>query len=373
MASNFDVAELALKGTCPSNEILYDDKGMPSIMVKIPKFTWADVDVGDSTDPFPAFVVRGTEIDAIYISKFQNIAQNSRLYSLGGQDPKTQINLATAQTYATNKGEGWHEITRLEWMAIALWCKKNGFLPYGNNNYGKDSRETVYKAIPTYISSSDEAAGYKTDRVATGTGPLTWSHNGEPDGIWDLNGNVWEWNTGMRMVYGEIQVMTSDGETFDNACADPDCVDSSSSSLWRAIDGTTGELIEPDGSGTTDNSLKLDYVNSVATWTAGELTNQSDTSRSTSFEKVAVDDTVSDEAILILQALGLYKVDTTSGAYESDVIYFNNGNAERSFYSGGRWNNSADAGVFALSGNYARSISFTRIGVRSAYCELPTV
>nr|DAP84740.1 MAG TPA: hypothetical protein [Caudoviricetes sp.] len=32
--SNFDVANLALKAVCPSNEMLYDDKGMPSIMVK---------------------------------------------------------------------------------------------------------------------------------------------------------------------------------------------------------------------------------------------------------------------------------------------------------------------------------------------------
>ena len=31
---NFDLANLALGAVCPGNEILYDDKGMPSIMVR---------------------------------------------------------------------------------------------------------------------------------------------------------------------------------------------------------------------------------------------------------------------------------------------------------------------------------------------------
>ena len=54
--SNFDLANLALKAVCPSNEMLYDDKGMPSIMVKIPKCTWADLGIGTSTETFPAFI-----------------------------------------------------------------------------------------------------------------------------------------------------------------------------------------------------------------------------------------------------------------------------------------------------------------------------
>ena len=79
-------------------------------------------------------------------------------------------------------------MTAHEWAAIALWCHKNGCEPKGNNNYGKDASESGYIAIPTYKDS-----GGKTCRVATGTGPVTWSHNGKMDGIFDMNGNVWEW------------------------------------------------------------------------------------------------------------------------------------------------------------------------------------
>ena len=44
----------------------------------------------------------------------------------------------------------------------------------------------------------------------------------------------------------------------------------------------------------------------------------------------------------------------------------------RSFYCGGNWNNSSNAGVFCLSGYYARSLSDTSIGFRSAFVKLPT-
>ena len=41
--ANFDLAAMALKAVCPTNDILYDDKGLPSVMVKIPKFKISQV------------------------------------------------------------------------------------------------------------------------------------------------------------------------------------------------------------------------------------------------------------------------------------------------------------------------------------------
>lgn len=51
-------------------------------------------------------------------------------------------------TQTNAKGAGWHEISNAEWAAVALWCHKHGCEPKGNNNYGKDSSETYYEAIP---------------------------------------------------------------------------------------------------------------------------------------------------------------------------------------------------------------------------------
>lgn len=361
MSANFDLTNLALQAVCPGNEILYDDKGMPSIMVKIPKMTYAQLGLGESTLVHPAFIVNGQEVDAIYISKYQNIVQNGRAYSLPGQDPKTSVNFDTARGYCEAKGEGWHLMSRAEWALIALWCKQNGFLPYGNNNYGKDSRESTYKAIPTLIESNG-----KINRVATGTGPVSWSHDNTVAGIWDLNGNVNEWIGGLRSVYGEIQVLVN------NNAADSNYSQTKSSTDWKAIDATTGDYITPDGSGTTENSIKMDYISGKITYSTS-ITNQVNEYKSTLFGNVTCDSTISDEAKTVLYALALLPYDATAANYEGDYMYMNNGADERSFFCGGSWFSGTHSGVFFLIGGDARSYSSGPLGFRSAYVKLPTV
>lgn len=368
MSSNFDLANLALQAVCPNNELICDDKGMPSVMVKIPRMTWAELGVGESTEVFPAFKINGQVVDALYFSKYSNVVQNSRAYSLPAQDPGVYATLDQSIEYGSNKGAGWHSITRLEWCAIALWCLKNGFQPSGNNNFGKDVSESTYKAIPTARDSNGQVC-----RVATGTGPLTWYHNNAPDGIADMNGNVWSWTSGIRLVYGELQVISHDGTTFGNDGADPINSQGVNSSLWRAINGTTGALMTPNGSGTTANSLKLDFTSSGWKWVTGALSNKQDSSRYAEFESITVDTTVCEAAQRILQALCLYKANNTVGAYNNDGFWANNGAAERCFIAGGNWGYSVRTGVFGVSCNSPRSLSYGNVGFRSAFVNLPTV
>lgn len=358
---NFDLANLALKAVCPNNEILYDDKGLPSIMVKIPKQTYAQLGLGDSTATHPAWIVNGQEVDAIYISKYQNIVQDGRAYSLPGQAPKHSINFDAARQACEAKGSGWHLMTRAEWSALALWCKQHGTMPKGNNNYGKDDSESLYTGIPVTFENDG-----RTRHIATGTGPLSYSHDGTPSGIWDLNGNVSEWNGGIRTVYGELQVLVN------NNAADPSHSQSATSTEWKAISGSTGEFIAPNGTGTTPGSIKMDWITNHCQYTSGALTVKEDANRSCLFENISCDATIGEAAKLVLQALGMLKYDDTAGAYNGDTLYFNNGQEERAFCCGGNYGYGAAAGVFFSYGSYARSHADAGIGFRSAYVSLPT-
>lgn len=350
--ANFDDFKVAVESLSGGkNTIILDDLGMPSVMVTFPKIKNSEL-VTDLTDTVhPAFNVNGVEKSAIYVSKYQNIVVNDRAYSLPFKDPMTNVNFDQSLTYCRNKGAGWSLVPFSLWAAIALWCRKNGTMPRGNNNWGADIGYPHEKGVETYSESA------KTARTATGSGPATWNHNWSSDGIADLNGNVWEWCAGMRINNGEIQIIPY----ANSMLATTDM--SAASVEWKAI-AADGSLVAPGTAGT----LKYTYSGGHIMLTTGVTTpvTVEDVGREDEYKSLTLESGLT--AAELVKALTLYP-DTPAGDYGGDSRYLNT-SGERLVFRGGGWNSTSDAGVFCASGNHSRMIENPLIGFRSAFVNL---
>lgn len=334
--------------------VLLDDIGLPSIYVRIPKGKNSDLVSGLSQNIHPAFNVESNgavvEKTAFYYSKYQNIIENGRAYSLAHRDPANSLNFDAARQACEAKGPGFHLATLSEWAYLALWCRRNGTMPHGNNNYGCDSSYTYEKGEESAKDSG------RTGRCFTGSGPNTWNHNWQSDGICDLNGNVWEWNAGMRLVDGEIQIIP-----YNNAAMGSECDMSPTSTLWKAIKAD-GTLVAPGTAGT----LKWDWVSGKIQLTSGAVTYKTDAGQGIQYKDMTL---ASGLTVPELAKILLLYPDEPGGDYGGDYHWFN-AVGERLPVCGGRWISTSTAGVFSVDLTGPRSYVNWYIGFRSAFVDL---
>lgn len=305
------------------NTVMYDDKGYPSIMVCIPRFNLSDVIDDAPNTPHPAFIVDGVHKKEIWVSKFQNIVHDGRAYSLPGQNPATSLDFYKAKSACTKKGKGWHLMTNAEWAALALWSKKNETMPRGNNDYGKDKSAPYERGVE--VASSDD----RTTKVATGSGPASWSHDHTPFGVYDLNGNVREWVDGLRVIDGKIYVhKDNDFETSDDISKFVDT---------EAYFDNVGGLVLNSELSTDDPK----YIN-------------------TDFEGLK-----SESGFSVPDLLKHLAIAPTEGDHGGDRLYVNL-EGERFSSRGGSWAAGSSAGVFCLHLHHKSSNTSAALGFRSS-------
>ena len=313
------------------NTVIFDDQDLPSVMVRIPRFNFTDVGLskpsgapsGEYGEAMPAFRCDGAFGESglatcIYIGKYQAYEYSSRAYSLPYKDPKVSINFDNSKTRCTNKGTGWHLMTNAEWAAIAQWARENGTMPRGNNNYLEDIAEPHESAVPTQTGVVKGVSG--TARHYTGSGPDAWNHDHGPFGICDLNGNVWEWVDGLKIVAGVAKIMP------DKDGSDPGNDFGTAEGSWidTATDITSGMA----------SGNKILTLRTGDNWTGLAIPATSDA--------------------------------TGSATYGNDGYWFD-ATDERMSLRGGTWAIGSSAGVFALHLNNLRSSAYTHIGFRPAY------
>ena len=328
------------------NTVLYDSKGYPSIMAVIPKFNVQDIDASLGTGVHPAFVVGGVEKSEIFVGKFLATTHDGVALSLPGMNPARSINYDSAHALCRAKGPGWHLMTNAEWAALALWCYKNGFMPRGNNNFGRDSAQTYETARRVNGGSPGDASG--DGATLTGSGPVSWSHDNSAAGICDMNGNIWEWQAGLRVNNGEINVIPYNDAALDGADH------SAGSAAWKTIDGASGAYAAAGA------------ANAVKYKLAGTTNYGLVRASGASFEGMTNPGAapVGAPALALAKQLGLFPIASTGlggdGFWLNDTI-------EALPRRGGDWNYAATAGVFALDCTTPRANVGSNLGFRPAF------
>lgn len=331
--------------------VLYDDKGYPSYMIRVPKFNLQDIDSVYGTGVHPAFIVGGVEKSEILIGAFQAKIYDGRACSIPHVAPTVNINFDNAKAACTAKGAGWHLMTNWEWAAIALWCLKNGFQPRGNTNWGR-SHEATYETGTRIDGLAPGTSG--TGRTLTGSGPASWRHNNTFTGIADLVGNVSEWVDGLKLVDGKIY-MPSDNN-FNLAEANWPDTGVKFDSTATGDEQSSGDIGDPVISnaitkyaGPTGNDSHYGYT-SISNWK--DLTKK---------DGYTIPNSMLQAAIAPITLAG--------GSYSQNpkgALYIRN-YGERFPLRGGNWSDGACAGLFYLYLRYARSYVYGNIGFRPAF------
>lgn len=334
--------------------VLYTKAGHPCYMHVVPKFIDPELE-----SVHPMFIINGEEKSERFIGQYQGILRDGNLLSLPGVIPTTSINHDQARTYASANGPGWSNTTWADMAGLATWMEMNGTLPRGNTQHGRDHSTPFETGRRADGGTPGNSSG--NSLTLTGSGPASWRHNHQFNGIADLTGNAWEWLSGMRLMDGEIQVLPN------NDAADNTKDVSSSSPLWRAIRATDGALVAPGTAGTlkydattaSGGAPKLSTTITNMLGDAGDSAN-SGNSASEPFKNITAEASLTVPAIA--KTLCLYPRDGLTAG--TDRLYMRNFGERLPGAGGGR--HGADS-----AGPFARSLYDSRVSAYSYWCARP--
>lgn len=337
------------------NTILIDDQGNPNIMVRIPRFTYEDVNaailantgvdlqLGEGTPTM--FLTNNAPRGEVYIAKYlASSGANGGCSVIGGVQPRTSVNYDTAKSLCENKGTGWHMMSIHEWAAIALWAYANETVPRGNTNYGRAHDNKIETARRADNGIPGDTSG--TARTDTGKGPSTWGHDHTEFGIQDLVGNIWEWLDQMKVDDGQIITTLDNSPAIDEANWHKHAAYFDSPS-----DSTTGNVGSPILSNTVTkrNGPADDDSHDYASMSNGHF--------------AAISKSVGYQPLELLRRLLIESAETTN---MTGGIYVRN-YGDRLPLRGGAWSGGSNAGLGALGLDIARSNASSLSGFRPAF------
>lgn len=244
--------------------VLVTPKGQLTYMNVFNKFDMSTIDPSLS-GTHPAFIINGVEKDKIYIGTYPGIIKNGEFVSQPNTNVAEGPSVATLLTAVRALGNGHHLCTYAEHSLLKMQAWASQKHVQGNTYFGRSGLDATQ--FGRRVDGASAVAGITTGipKIFTGSGPVTFRHNNRYSGVSDVVGNRPEFSVGLRLVNTEIQVL----ENNNAAMSDAEIL---SSGNWKAIDGATGNLIMPDGNGTTPGSVRLRVTTTPATAEAYSLT-----------------------------------------------------------------------------------------------------
>ena len=203
------------------NTVVFDRFGVPSIMVRVPFLDLSSLTGGKTVQPFSSLVWNNGTPREIWVGKYLTSLWNGHGASLPYQQPVFLRSYGEAMSLCAEKGTGFSAMAFQVRAVLCLISYKLGTLPHGNNENGHD-----------HFHPEEHGNSGEEGTVLTGSGPSSWSHNGKASGVWDLNGNLNEWDSGLRLINGEIQMLALDRIAVHPG---PERVDSDA---WYALDAS---------------------------------------------------------------------------------------------------------------------------------------
>ncbi|MCX6141629.1 MAG: hypothetical protein NTZ35_00265, partial [Ignavibacteriales bacterium] len=224
------------------------------------------------------------------------------------------------------------------------------------------------------------------------TGPNTWAHNHDASGVFDLNGNMWEWNDGLFLCPASLNdgsdtphvVTGAGGAGYPLVLATLEVTQARAP--YGATTAVTHNLLtdankiwvadEFNGCFLYDAAGNLFYIDDTTTTTL--VIDGTPVAGAYSILRVIATDITagmtSGNKILTLQNadanLKPFAIPATTDGTGSDTygkdVYYHDKTTLRAAIRGGSWSSGASAGVFALNLSIAPSYSSYNVGLRVA-------
>lgn len=324
--------EAASKG---KQTVLFTPSGQPTFVNVINR---ADVSTSDDllltglgvSGDHPAFKIKGTTKDKIYVSTYPSQLVNGELLSLpfvaGTGIKSVTLNTSGIATYLAATGLNAHVATVAELNLLKSIVRKTNFNPYGNDNMrGRSEVDTSQfgvrvdgLAVGSNNTTTTTAIGAQlSGSLKTGSGTTGFRLGNSPVGVSDLGYYFSHPVYGVRIIKGEVQVYND--QTLNNPADNlnpimnlsviGDSLKSNFNTGWYAIDATTGNFITPTYTGDLliSEGTGLDTKNYVVTTPNSVKLTQNSTSSGGYYSvgNLAFDGSLPTKVVNILKYLGL--------------------------------------------------------------------